>query len=113
LAGLILNGRSVQSEIEIVTEFAEQLHTRVVVHIPRDRLIQECEARNSTVAIDAPDSALGRTYARLATFMLENQELQIPRALSRQQLLDILANHSVAGNAVYGGSDQLAEAVAP
>jgi nitrogenase iron protein NifH len=113
LGGLILNGRSVKSEAEIVSEFADQIHTRVVAHIPRDRLIQQCEARNSTVAFDEPDSALGQTYARLATFMLENQDLQIPHPLSRRQLLDVLANHAVAGNDVNGGSNQLAEAAGP
>jgi nitrogenase iron protein NifH len=113
LGGLILNGRSVNSEVEIVEDFADKLRTRVVVHIPRDRLIQQCEARNSTVAFDAPDSALGRTYAALASFMLENQDLQIPRALSRRQLLDVLANHSAVGDEIQGGSTQLAAAAVP
>lgn len=112
LGGLILNGRSVKSEVEIVNEFADQLHTRVVAYIPRDRLIQQCEARNSTVPFDAPDSELGRTYARLATFMLENQDLQIPHPLSRQQLLDVLAHHSAIGNEVDSGSIQPTAAAA-
>ncbi len=108
LGGLILNGRSVKSEVEIVNEFAEQLHTRVVAHIPRDRLIQQCEARNSTVPFDEPDSALGRVYAGLATLMLENQDLRIPHPLSRRELLYVLAHHA----SVDGASDRLAEAAA-
>jgi nitrogenase iron protein NifH len=92
LAGVILNSRNVNNEAKIVTSFAEQVQSRVVAQIPRDHLIQECEARNSTVPFEAPDTPLGRRYMELAGFMLSNRDLPIPRSIARNQLLELLGH---------------------
>ena len=95
LGGLILNSRRVADEPRIVEEVAAQLGTRIVGHIPRDKLVQKAEARNSTVIMTDPDSPLARTYLDLASVMLDNRDLRVPRAMTRKQLLDIVGKAAI------------------
>jgi nitrogenase iron protein NifH len=91
LGGLILNGRNITDEAVLVHCVAKAISTRVVAHIPRDELVQRCEAHKATVVLEAPDSALAAKYSEIARFMLDNRELHVPRPITRQQLTDIVA----------------------
>ena len=91
LGGLILNGRNVKDEHQIVEGLALLLRTRIAAHVPRDQLIQQCESSNVTVVTSQPDSPLGRKYLELARFMLDNQDFPIPLSASRSQLFELLA----------------------
>lgn len=92
LGGLILNGRNITHEEKLVHTMATAMGTRVVAHIPRDPLTQQCEARKSTVVVDEPDSPLGAKYIELAEFMLNNQSFHVPSPMAREELTGILSS---------------------
>lgn len=89
VGGLILNARNVPQEEEQVTLLAQQIGVRLVAHVPRDEVVQRCEARKETVVMGAPDSPLAKIFTDLARHMLENKTLDVPNPLTREQLADI------------------------
>ncbi len=89
VGGLILNARNVPHEEQQVALLAEQLGVRVVARVPRNEVVQKCEARKKTVVLGAPDSSLAKIFKDLAHHMLENKTLDVPNPLSREQLADV------------------------
>ena len=70
-AGLILNRRDVENELETVEKFADSIESSVIGVIPRDGLVQEAENRGLTVVEAFPESEMAEAYAALASKMME------------------------------------------
>ena len=70
-AGLILNRRDVENELETVEKFADSIESSVIGVIPRDGLVQEAENRGLTVVEAFPESKMAEAYAALASKMME------------------------------------------
>ncbi len=70
LSGLILNARGVPDEAAVVQALADEIGIKVIVEIPRDVTIQQCEEINKTVISGAPDSHMADIYRTLAEKIL-------------------------------------------
>lgn len=66
LKGIILNARGVPNESALVQAAADGMDSRVIIEIPRDAVVQCCEAKNLTVVEGAPESAMAGVYRQLA-----------------------------------------------
>ncbi len=73
-SGLILNERNVADERRIVSEFAEEISSEIVMNIPRSEWVQRAEALGQTVVQAFPDSEMAACYRRLAQCILERCE---------------------------------------
>ncbi len=71
LRGVIQNSRGVDGEDVVVDELAKEVGTQVAVRIPRDPVVQSCEAINMTVMEGAPDSNMADAYRSLAAKITE------------------------------------------
>jgi nitrogenase iron protein NifH len=78
LGGIICNCRNVENEIEVVTEFASRISSKVIGIIPRSSLVQKSEYKASTVVESFPDSDQARTYDDLVDFIVNNSNLSTP-----------------------------------
>lgn len=96
VGGLILNSRNVLYEAEQVDHLARLLGVRVAAHVPRDPVVQQCEMHKQTVVTGAPDSLMTKVFVELAHFMLENKDLAVPNALSREQIADLSTEFEAA-----------------
>ena len=72
--GLILNSRNVENELENVLQAAKEMGTGVMHVIPRDPIVQKCEAMGKTVVAAAGDSPQAANYKELAFKMYTNTE---------------------------------------
>ena len=70
-AGLILNCRGVENELETVEKFADSIETEIIGVLPRDGIVQRAEDMGLTVAEAFPDSEMAKAYDALASRMLE------------------------------------------
>ena len=71
LAGLILNARNVENELEIVEKAASEMGKEILSIIPRDKAVQIAEDMGKTVIEALPDSTMAGAYIRLAKKMVE------------------------------------------
>lgn len=65
-AGVILNSRNVENEVEIVNDALREIGGNIIQVIPRDRLVQQAENMGKTVVEAFPDSELAKCYIELA-----------------------------------------------
>lgn len=86
LAGLIGNSRNTPGEKELLLEFAEMLHTRLIAFIPRDRIVNLAENNRQTVLQYAPESPQADVYRRLAEAIWENTSLTVPTPVTFDEL---------------------------
>ncbi|HVN66463.1 MAG TPA: AAA family ATPase [Methanomicrobiales archaeon] len=86
LAGVIGNGAGQAGEEALVRAFADRIHSRLVIFIPRNPVVQRAEIHRMTVIEYAPDSAQAGVYRQLAKSIVENRELGIPTPLSMDDL---------------------------
>lgn len=86
LGGVILNAKGMEREEELVRAFADAIGSRLIASIPRDSVVQAAELHRRTVIEYAPDSAQAAVYRRLATDVLENTDLSIPRPITQDDL---------------------------
>ncbi len=90
LGGLICNSRLVDNEKKLVSEFAEELNTRMIYFIPRDNLVQHAELQRKTVIEYAPQSQQADEYRALAEIIDKNTEFSVPTPLSNDRLEELL-----------------------
>lgn len=69
--GLILNGKNIEEENELVDKAALELETSVIYRIPRDPMVQKAENQGMTVVEVFPDSTMTQHYRQLAEILLE------------------------------------------
>ncbi len=74
LRGLILNGKNIADENELVDKAAAEIETSVIYRLPRHPLVQLAEAEGKTVVEAFPDSDMGGHYRALAKLLLEGGE---------------------------------------
>lgn len=70
-AGVILNCRNVENEVEIVKKALEEIGGEIIQTVPRDPLVQQAENMGKTVVEAFPDSDLAKCYTQLARKMIE------------------------------------------
>lgn len=71
LAGIIQNSRNVEGEDELVQKAAQEMNTKVLHIIPRDKTVQMAENQGKTVIEAYPDSEMAAIYQSLADTVLE------------------------------------------
>ncbi|MCD8068423.1 MAG: nitrogenase iron protein [Lachnospiraceae bacterium] len=93
LGGIICNSRMVDSERELVTEFAQKLNTQLIYFIPRDNIVQRAELRRQTVLEYAPDSKQADEYRALALAIDTNEGFSVPTPVSNEELEELLLKY--------------------
>ena len=66
LKGIILNARNVEEEYVLVKQLADELETEIIVQIPRDPVVQECENQGMSVLEGQPESDYAKVINTLA-----------------------------------------------
>ena len=93
LAGIIGNSRKVPEEKELLLEFADMLHTKLVAFVPRDKIVNLAENNRQTVLQYAPDSAQADVYRKLGETILTNENLSIPTPVSFDDLEKLVSRY--------------------
>ncbi|MDD5928732.1 MAG: nitrogenase iron protein NifH [Spirochaetales bacterium] len=70
-AGVILNSRNVENEVEVVQKALDEIGGKIVQVVPRDGLVQLAENRGKTVVEAYPESEMSGVYMQLAEKVLE------------------------------------------
>lgn len=70
-AGVILNSRNVEREVEIVEEALKEIGGEIVQVVPRNPLVQQAENQGKTVVEAFPDSDMAQCYMELAKKMMQ------------------------------------------
>ena len=91
VGGLILSGRDIPDETEIVEEFAALLELPVIAYIPRSPLVQKAEVRKGAVMEHFPDSSLAQEFHALAA-QLRRPHGVTPRPIPVLESLDIITD---------------------
>lgn len=86
LGGLIVNLRRVNNEMEIVTDFAKKLSTKIMGILPYSQTIKECVGSGRTVFEMAPDSEESVLYQRMGEAIFNNKDLVIPTPMNFEEL---------------------------
>ncbi|WP_432409162.1 AAA family ATPase [Wukongibacter sp. M2B1] len=74
LRGLILNGKNIEGEKELVDKTAVEIETSVIYRLPRHAIVQQAEAQGKTVVEAFPNSDMASYYKELAKLLLEGGE---------------------------------------
>jgi nitrogenase iron protein NifH len=90
LGGIICNSRNVDSELDLLRAFAQELGTQLIHFVPRANIVQHAEIRKKTVIEYKPDSNQAEEYRQLAKSIQENREFVIPKPMSQERLEEIL-----------------------
>jgi nitrogenase iron protein NifH len=94
LGGLICNSRMVDSELQLVEEFASRLGTKLLYFVPRDNVVQRAENRRKTVIEYSPSSTQADEYRRLARVIGDNREFSVPTPLKNDELEALMLKYS-------------------
>ncbi len=73
LRGLILNGKNIENEIELVDMAAKEIDTPVLSRLPRRPDVQQAESLGKTVVEAFPDSEMAHHYQTLAKILLNEE----------------------------------------
>ena len=71
LRGLILNGKGIENEDELVAKAAEEIGTEVIRKVPRDPMVQKAEDLGKTVVEAFPDCEISKVFFDLAKTLVE------------------------------------------
>ena len=71
VAGVILNSRNVENEVEIVEKAVAEMEEEIIHIIPRDKAVQVAEGKGQTVIEALPESSMAQAYTNLAKKVLE------------------------------------------
>lgn len=66
-AGVILNSRNVENEVDVVNKALEEIGGNIVQIVPRDGTVQLAENQGKTVVEAFPDSDMAKIYMELAS----------------------------------------------
>lgn len=81
LGGIICNCRGIENEIEIVTDFADRVGSKVIGIIPRSEMVQQSEIDAKTVIEKFSDSKQAILYRDLAESIYSNEDFVIPEPM--------------------------------
>lgn len=77
LRGLILNGKGIENEKELVDKAAAEMSTAIVQFIPRDSHVQKAENNGKTVVEAFPTADLAAKYMELAETVMRQGQTSI------------------------------------
>ena len=93
LGGIIGNSRHTPNEHKLLQAFAQKLGTQLISFIPRDIVVNKAENQRQTVLQYAPQSTQADVYKKLAADMLNNQNLNIPKPMTFEELEELVAEY--------------------
>jgi nitrogenase iron protein NifH len=102
LGGIICNSRKVDNELEMITEFARLLGTKLVHFVPRDNDVQRAEINRKTVIEWKPDCAQADEYRALARAIDSNRLFVIPKPLEMETLEKLLIDFGLVDGVAPG-----------
>ena len=92
LSGIICNCRNVENEEEIVNAFAKKIGTHVIGTIHRSNLIQDAELDAKTVVEKYPESEEAGEYFKLASNIMNNENVSIPEPMDDEEFEEFFRN---------------------
>jgi len=96
LGALVCNERQTDKELELATELARKLGTKLIHFVPRDNIVQHAELRRMTVIEFAGESKQADEYRQLAKKIHENKgQGIIPTPITMDELEDMLMQFGI------------------
>lgn len=89
LGGIIYNVRGMLDEADVVYDFAEQIGSRVIGHIPNAHEIAEAEIDGNTVIEYDPMSDIADLFREFAQKIYNNSQTSVPTPLSAEEMMMI------------------------
>lgn len=96
VGGIIDNMRGVPNEEKVVEEFAKLIGVPVIIHIPRDKTVQQAEFQGKTVIEAFPDSKQAEVYRELAKRIMANTKVYVPKTVTLPDIMKIVKGEMVA-----------------
>ncbi|MGZ7158859.1 MAG: Ni-sirohydrochlorin a,c-diamide reductive cyclase ATP-dependent reductase subunit [Methanobacterium sp.] len=81
LGGIICNCRGIENEIQIVSEFSDEVGSKLIGVIPRSEMVQKSEIEAKTVVEKFSDSNQSNLYRKLSEEIYSNQDFVVPEPL--------------------------------
>ncbi|MGZ7044169.1 MAG: Ni-sirohydrochlorin a,c-diamide reductive cyclase ATP-dependent reductase subunit [Methanobacterium sp.] len=81
LGGIICNCRGIENEIQIVSEFSDEVGSKLIGVIPRSEMVQKSEIEAKTVVEKFSDSNQSDLYRKLSEEIYSNQDFVVPEPL--------------------------------
>ncbi|MFZ7104299.1 MAG: nitrogenase iron protein [Peptococcaceae bacterium] len=97
LGGIICNSRKVDNELELLTNFAEELNSHLIHFVPRDNIVQRAEINKKTVIDFEPEADQANEYRTLAKNISENDKFVIPKPMTQDRLEELMMEHGFLG----------------
>jgi nitrogenase iron protein NifH len=89
LGGIIYNVRGMLDDASVVHEFADEVNSHVIGHVPNAHQIAEAEIEGSTVVEYEPQSAIADLFRALALEIYTNTKTSVPAPLPSKKMLEI------------------------
>lgn len=89
LGGIIYNVRGMLDEADVVYDFAEQIGSQVIGHIPNAHEIAEAEIDGNTVIEYDPTSGIADLFREFAQKIYNNSQTSVPTPLSAEEMMII------------------------
>jgi nitrogenase iron protein NifH len=93
LGGIICNCRGIENEVEIVSEFADMVGSKVIGVIPRSEMVQKSEIDAKTVLEKFGDSKQAELYRKLAESVYSNKDFVIPEPMEIEEFDEFFRNY--------------------
>ncbi|MGZ7066945.1 MAG: Ni-sirohydrochlorin a,c-diamide reductive cyclase ATP-dependent reductase subunit [Methanobacterium sp.] len=81
LGGIICNCRGIENEIQIVSEFSDEVGSKLIGVIPRSEMVQKSEIEAKTVVEKFSDSNQSDLYRKLSEEIYSNQNFVVPEPM--------------------------------
>jgi nitrogenase iron protein NifH len=94
LGGVIANSMNHKYSVEIINDFAEKTHTKVMEYIPRSITVTQSELQGKTTIEAAPESEQAKIYLRLAEKIAAHDASKTPVPLGVNELREWAASWS-------------------
>ena len=89
LGGIIYNVRGMLDDASVVHEFADEVNSHVIGHVPNAHQIAEAEIEGGTVVEYEPQSAIADLFRALALEIYTNTRTSVPAPLASKKMLEI------------------------
>jgi len=99
LGGVIANSINAPYAREIIDDFVQRTHTKVIEYVPRSVTVTQSELQGKTTIEAAPNSEQAKVYSSLAQKIAEHVESSTPSPLELKELREWAAkwgNHLLA-----------------
>ncbi|MEN4018727.1 MAG: Ni-sirohydrochlorin a,c-diamide reductive cyclase ATP-dependent reductase subunit [Methanobacterium sp.] len=85
LGGIICNCRGIENELQIVSEFASMVGSKVIGVIPRSGMVQKSEIDAKTVIEKFGESKQADLYRKLAKAVYSNEDFAVPKPMDIEE----------------------------